>query len=234
MAAKLKRQGQLTDAQANALKALPYRREQVEAPRTLIREGAEVTNCCVLVSGFAGRSKLNRNGDRQFVSFQVPGDILDIQHILLPTADHTLQMVKAGSVAFVAREHLREMMRADEAIADAIWRDCLIEASIFREWVLNVGRRDAVTRIAHMLCEFFTRYQNAGLGDPKGVILPFTQEMMADATGLTTVHINRMIRRLREAGAVSGRARDLRVSNFETMKEIAQFNPAYLHLTACA
>ena len=124
------------------------------------------------------------------------------------------------------------MVQERPAINEALWRDSLIDASIFREWVLNVGRRDAKARIAHMLCEFASRRQAAGLGSPERFELPMTQEQIGDATGLTPVHVNRMLHALAADGVIVRDQREVEITDWPKMRRIADFDPAYLHAAA--
>jgi CRP-like cAMP-binding protein len=232
MSAKLTKLGKLAETEVAALRALPCRVSNVAATATLVREGQPITECCLLVSGYACRNKLTRDGTRQIVSFHVAGDILDIQHLLFERADHNVQMITPGVVAFFEMERLRRLVQDHPAIGQALWRDCLIDASVFREWVLNVGRRDAIARVAHMLCEFLVRQEQAGISPPENSMLPMTQEHIADATGLTSVHVNRTLRKLREQCVIAGKGREFRVVDWSAMQRIADFNPAYLHIAA--
>ena len=191
-----------------------------------------VSECCVLVSGYACRHKVAKDGGRQIVSFHVAGDVLDVQHLWLESADHNVQVITDADVAFVPVRALRQLVEERPSIGVALWRDSLLDASVFREWVLNVGRRDARTRIAHMLCEFVARSEAAGLGCPSEQVIPMTQEHIGDATGLTSVHVNRMLRTLREEGAVQGSGRGLQVADWQRLKRIAEFQADYLHLAA--
>jgi CRP-like cAMP-binding protein len=229
---KLRNLNDLSADEVAALQALPLRQMTLRGGTMIVAEGQLVSECCVLVSGFACRHKVARDGKRQIVSFHVAGDILDIQHLLFETADHNVQMITNGEIAFVPISPLRILVRERPEIAIALWRDCLVDASIFREWVLNVGRRDAKMRIAHMLCEFATRCEAAGLGSPSTLWLPMTQEHIGDATGLTSVHVNRTLRSLREDGALEGAGRFYKVADWDQLKYAASFNPAYLHLAA--
>ena len=229
---KLERLGKLTDGDREALRALPYRLEQVRAHHMLVREGAQITDCCILVQGYACRHKVTSEGARQIVSFHIRGDIMDIQHLLLPQADHYLQTITPATLAWVAKSALLKLAWERPAIGATLWRDSLIDASIFREWVLNVGRRSARTRIAHMLCEFAARCEAAGLGTAENFPLPMTQEQIADATGLTAIHVNRMLRDLDEDGAISRNGRDVRITDWKRLRRIADFDPAYLHAAA--
>ncbi|MBV8687052.1 MAG: Crp/Fnr family transcriptional regulator [Alphaproteobacteria bacterium] len=229
LASKLERLASLTDRDRSLIRSLPFSLRPVPAAHHIVREGKAAPDCCLLVSGFACRHKLAANGGRQIVSFHLAGDMLDLQHLLLEVADHNVQTITEAEVAWIPKVELRRVARESPAIADALWRDTLIEASIFREWVLNVGRRDARSRIAHMLCEFAARCETAGLGSAESFELPMTQEQIADATGLTSVHVNRMLRALQEAGAIARDRRHLRILDWETMCSIADFHPAYLH-----
>lgn len=229
---KLDRLGALTPADEALLEALPFTVRHASAGQYLVREGAPTTECCVLVSGYACRHKVAANGGRQIVSFHIAGDILDLQHLLLSVADHNVQTITDAIVAWIPKPALKRVADESARIADAMWRDTLIDASIFREWVLNVGRRDARSRTAHMLCEFAARREAAGLGSPEGFELPMTQEQIADATGLTAVHVNRMLRALEEDGAITRERRRIRIVDWDRMRRIADFDPVYLHAAA--
>ena len=162
----------------------------------------------------------------------MPGDILDLQHLLLTRADHSLQTITEATFLRVPAAALRQAARDHPNVAEALWRDTLIDASVFREWVLNVGRRDAKSRIAHMLCEFAVRREAAGLGSPERFELPMTQEQIADATGLTAVHVNRTLRALSESGIIARDKRNVEIIDWDRMREVADFNPVYLHAAA--
>jgi CRP-like cAMP-binding protein len=218
--------------EVNALRALPMRTQRLKAGASVVTEGQLVSECGVLISGYACRHKVAKDGGRQIVSFHVAGDLLDMQHLWLETADHNVQVITDANVAFVPVTALRQLVEEHPALGVALWRDSLLDASVFREWVLNVGRRDAKTRIAHMLCEFVARSEAAGLGGPSDQVIPMTQEHIGDATGLTPVHVNRMLRTLREEGALKGSGRDLQVADWKCLKQSAEFRGDYLHLAA--
>lgn len=215
-----------------AIEALSMRLVSYGPRHSLVREGSLPTACCLLVDGYAARSKLTAEGRKQIVSFHVSGDLLDLQHLFLERADHDVRTITSARVAWIPMSELRALMTARPAIAMVFWRDAMIEASITREWVLNVGRRDAKTRIAHMLCEFVVRSEAAGLGTPERMCLPFTQEDISDATGLTSVHVNRMLRSLDADGLIVRKDRFIEVKDWEGFRRAAGFNDAYLHLAA--
>lgn len=229
---KLSRFGPLDARAEAALRALPFRVERLAAGSLLVREGDRPTDCCLLLRGFACRYKVTCEGARQIVSFHIAGDLLDIQHLMLERADHSVTAITDASVAWLRAQDIRDVLSAHPAINTALWRDSLIDASIFREWVLNVGRRDAKVRIAHMLCEFAARREAAGLGNPEDFELPMTQEEIADATGLTSVHVNRMLHALEEDGVIVRNRRHFQIADWPRMQSLADFDPSYLHAEA--
>ncbi len=229
---KLDRLVHLDDDDHAALTGLPFRIGTARPGQALVREGDETVDCYVLLGGYACRHKLAGDGGRQIVSFHVPGDILDIQHLLLPRADHNLEAITELRFARVGADALRRAARDRPRVAEALWRDTLIDASIFREWVLNVGRRDAKARIAHMLCEFAVRREAAGLGSPERFELPMSQSHIADATGLTPIHVNRSLRALSEDGVIARDRRHVEILDWPRMKRAADFDPLYLHAAA--
>ncbi|MCD2315241.1 Crp/Fnr family transcriptional regulator [Sphingomonas sp. IC-11] len=222
----------LSYSDSEALAALPHARRRVNANAYIIREGEPPrSTCALLISGLAFRQKLTADGARQIISVHLPGELLDLQHLFLNIADHSVQTLTEAVIADIARDDLESLMLERPAIARAFWVDSLIEASIFREWVLSVGRRDARARIAHILCELAVRMRGAGLiGDSENFVLPMTQEQLGDATGLTSVHVNRTIKALAAEGLIKHSGRSIMIANWKALSQIGDFNPLYLHL----
>jgi CRP-like cAMP-binding protein len=209
---------------------LPYTLRTLEAGTYTIREADPPTACAVLLSGFAYRQKLTGDGARQIVALHIPGDALDFQNLFLDVSDHSVQMLTRGEVAFVSRTDVQSLARSRAAIGHAILVKILVEASIFREWVLNVGRRDARTRVAHVLCELAIRLEAEGLVGQYGYELPMTQEQLADAVGLTPIHVNRTLKALDADGLITRTKRNIAFPNWERMRQVGDFNQRYLHL----
>ncbi|HEY6048313.1 MAG TPA: Crp/Fnr family transcriptional regulator [Sphingomicrobium sp.] len=153
----------LPEADRRLILDLPYRLRRADAGSYLVREGDVPTHCTVLASGYAYRQKVTGDGSRQILAVCIPGDAIDLQNMFLDISDHAVQMLTAGKVADVPREPLQELVLNRPAIGTAIIQLTLVEASILREWVVNVGRRDARARIAHILCEFAVRLEARGL-----------------------------------------------------------------------
>ena len=209
--------------------ALPFVPRTLQRDSYLVREGENTNACALLVSGFAYRQKLVADGARQIISFHVPGEFVDLQNLLLHESDHNVQALTRVEVAFVTKSALLEAMATSPAIQKAVWLDTLIDASIFREWVVNVGRRDARTKIAHLLCEFVVRARTAGVAEGMTCSFPLTQEHIADATGLTSVHTNRTLQRLRRDGLIELAAGSLTVRDWDTLAGAGDFDELYLH-----
>ena len=219
----------LSNDDRNAVASLGWTRRQLQRDAYLVREGEPTNVCTLLIEGFAYRQKILSDGSRQIISFHIAGEFLDLQNCMLEVADHNVQAVTRCNVAAVPKELLLEVMNARPAVRRAIWLDSLIDASVFREWVVNVGRRDARQRIAHLLCELALRLKAAGLGDGPMFDFPLTQEHIADATGLTAVHTNRTLQALRKAGLISLGSSKLTVLDWDALAQTGDFGERYLH-----
>ena len=231
MVRKLEYRQKLDAGDRAALLALPHKVKRLEAHDYVVRQGDRAESSCVLLAGFCVRQKVVASGHRQIVAIQMKGEVVDLQNSLLGVADHSVQMLTAGRIATVSREEILRIAFERPAVGQAMWLDTLVDGSIFREWVANVGRRDARTRIAHLLCEFSLRLQLAGLGEQTNYELPMTQEQLADATGLTPVHVNRTIKGL-EADRLIDRttARSIGIGDWRKLAEVGDFQSGYLHL----
>lgn len=230
MLKKLEQWRPLDDADRDAVLALPHRVIKFRPQEYVVREGDTPQNSCLILSGFAFRHKVAGNGGRQIFSIHMKGDLADLQNSLLGTADHNLQALTHVEVALIPIDAIQEIAFARPAVGRAMWYETLVEASIFREWTLNVGRRDARTRAAHMLCEFALRLELAGLSERDKYELPMTQEQLADALGLTSVHVNRTLMGLREDGLISRTQRSVQIADWHELAKVGDFDSAYLHL----
>jgi CRP-like cAMP-binding protein len=227
---KLQLHSPLSEEDREAVLALPYSLKTLEPHTYTVREGDPPVACAVLLSGFAYRQKVTADGlaaDRgpphSGRSTGFPEPVPRRRRSQRPDAD-------AGGVAFIPRAALQELARTRSGVGHAILVTILVEASIFREWVLNVGRRDSRTRVAHLLCEFAVRLEALGLADEYGYELPMTQEQLADATGLTPVHINRTLKALQAEGLIVRNKRKVSFPDWTRMRSVGDFNQRYLHL----
>jgi CRP-like cAMP-binding protein len=205
--------------------------KRLERHGYLVREREKTVHSCLLVSGFAIRHKILGNGMRQIVAIHMRGDLVDLQNSFLGIADHSVQVLTDSEMALIPRGAVKELAFARPRVGLAMWFDTLVDGSIFREWIANVGRRDAYTRIAHLLCEFSLRLKVAGLGNATDYELPMTQEHLADCTGLTPVHVNRMLKLLDTQNLITRRnSRSITIGDWNKLADAGDFDSTYLHL----
>ena len=233
MLRKLRLWAPLDAADEQALLGLPHVIVPVGKQRAIITEGDAVSHCWVILSGYSVRYKIVGDGGRQILSIHMKGDLIDLQNALLGVADHGVQTLTESQMAKIPIEAIRQLTSACPAIKDAMWYDTLVDGSIHREWVANVGRRDAHTRIAHLLCEFALKLEAVSLGERLDYELPMTQDQLADATGLTPVHVNRVLRALARDGLIERvTSKSVLIGDWQRLAAAGDFNRSYLHLDA--
>ena len=213
----------------DAIAHLPMMVKDLPPQAAIVREGERPGQCCLLIEGFACRSKTTDVGKRQILSIHIPGDIPDLQSLHLHVMDHDFTTLSACKVGYIAHEILRKITRERPLIAEALWRETLIDAAVFREWIVNVGRRPATSRMAHFLAEIGKRLEAIGLANADQFELPMTQIDMADALGLSPVHVNRVIQELRRSGVLELRKHAVSIRDLPRLMQIADFDDLYLH-----
>ena len=229
---RLETRGPLDDADRAAVRALPFTPRTLEPAAYLVREGEPPEMCALLLSGFAYRHKVTGEGDRQIMAVHMRGEFLDLQNSFLEVADHNVQALTRCEVAMVPVPALRRIAEEHPRVGRAMWVDTLIDAAIFREWIVNVGRRDSISRISHLLCEFALRLEAAGLSEDRRYEMPMTQEQIADCTGLTPVHVNRVLKELGRLGLIERDKRAVSIVQWDRLQHIGDFNTRYLHFEA--
>ncbi|MGF9757070.1 Crp/Fnr family transcriptional regulator [Microvirga sp. 0TCS3.31] len=220
----------LNDDERQALQSLPMQVMAIKADQDIVREGDRPSRSCLILSGFACTYKVTAQGKRQIVSFNLPGDVPDLQSLHLKVLDNSVGTISPCSVGFIPHEALRDVCTRYPRIAAAFWRETLIDAAIFREWVMNVGRRETYNRMAHVLCELLVRLRAVGLAEGYSCDLPITQAEFADAIGVTNVHVNRVLQQLRADGLIELSGDRLNILDWEKLKQVGEFDPTYLHL----
>lgn len=228
MIAQIGRHVELSDRDRQALKGLPFTIRSIDAGRYVVREGDPVHEHVVLLSGYTQRHKLARSGGRQIVAIQIPGEAISCSGLLFDRSGHSTQALTPVSAAVISRDLFRELVLSRRAIGEAILRMTLIEASIADEWLLNMGRRPAKARLAHLLCELATRLDAAGLTNGSCYDVPLTQEQLGDALGLTAVHVNRMLRQLENDGLILRDGRRMQFPERHKLTREAEFSADYL------
>ncbi|MBV9559002.1 MAG: Crp/Fnr family transcriptional regulator [Bradyrhizobium sp.] len=219
----------LSAAAASALdKVVRERILRVGAGHDLVSEGDPSDRIRIVLSGWLARYKTLEDGRRQIVNFVLPGDSCDAYVYLLARMDHSISSLTPVTYSEIRREQFDELIASDRMLADAFWCETLANASIQREWVLNIGRRVALERVAHLLCEICERLRPVGLMDGNSCAFPVTQMDLADATGLSVVHLNRTLQELRAGDLIVLRERTLTINDLDALKNLALFNANYL------
>ena len=220
----------LTDDERQALQNLPMQVVVIKEGQDIVRAGDQPSRSCLLLSGFACVYKLTGNGKRQIVGFSIPGDIPDLQSLHLEVLDNSVSTLTTCRVGFITHEALRDICMRYPRITSAFWRETLIDAAVFREWVTNVGQREAYGRMAHVFCELMVRLKAVGLAEDHSCKLPITQAEFAGAIGTSTVHVNRVLQEMRANNLIELSGDQLNIPDWETLKRAGDFDPTYLHL----
>ncbi|MBW7969567.1 Crp/Fnr family transcriptional regulator [Bradyrhizobium sp. BR 10289] len=228
---KLTVSNNLDAADIRAIHGLRIRERHLNAGEVIVADGDRPSDCCLIVEGFAFRSKTTSDGERQVLSIHIPGEIPDLQSLHLKVMDHDLVTVTRCRLGFIAHDELREANRQHPNLASALWRETLIDGAIFREWIVNVGRREATPRMAHLLIELHRRLKAIGHTNDGEFGLPITQTDLGDCLGLSVVHTNRVLQNLRKEGLVSVSRSEFHILKPEEMERLAGFDPTYLHLS---
>jgi CRP-like cAMP-binding protein len=212
-----------------AIHNLPIRTREVGPHHVIVAEGDRPQDCCLIGEGFAFRSKTTFDGLRQILSLHIPGEIPDLQSVHLKLMDHDLTTLTPCTLGFIPHEAVRHLTRTRPNVAAAFWRETLIDAAIFREWVVDLGRRSATARMVHLLAELYHRLEAIGRARGGMFELPITQTELADCLGLSTVHVNRVLQDLRRQSLLKVNRSEFRLLKQQQLQELAGFDPAYLH-----
>jgi len=227
---RLESRSVLTKEEASALLSLNGQIKQVAAYIDFVRLGEQVEHCCLVVDGLVGRFGQNHDSVRQITCLHIPGDMADLPSVVSPKAGWGLGALTSTTILQVAHADLRRLAAKHPGIAEAFWRDCVADGSIFSEWVVNVGRRKALSRTAHLFCEMAIRCEHSGQGDRRSFPLPITQPVLGEATGLTGIHVNRVLKELRVRSIVELRAGTVTIHDWEQLVSVGDFDPAFMLL----
>jgi CRP-like cAMP-binding protein len=196
----------------------------------VIREGERPDRVNLVLEGWGCRFKVLEDGRRQIAAFLVPGDMCDMRMFILKQMDHSVGTLTALTVAEIPKDTLLDLTDNHPRLTRALWWSSLVDEATAREWIVNNSQRDASERLAHLLCELFIRLRAVGLADGDSCEFPATQVDLAETTGLSTVHVNRTLQDLRSADLIVLKGKTLTIPDLERLKQVALFNPNYLHL----
>lgn len=218
----------LSDIDLETLERFYRRRRTFLSGQEMIHEGQTNASAFILADGWAYSYKVLRDGERQIVEFQIPGDFLGLRSILFRTSDHSVEaLTRIEASEVLATDILDAFARAPRLATAVLWAASRDEAMVV-EHLVNLGRRTAEERMAHFLLELGARLRLIGVGDKTGYDCPITQYHLADALGLSAVHVNRVLRRLREAGLLTFQHGSVTFDDFARLRTLASFDTAYL------
>lgn len=220
----------LSDADRTMLERI-CAESRVFGPRVdLIHEGDPPDGVLLVMEGMVCRHKLRMTGQRQIVAYLLPGDLGDLDAALLKKMDHSITTLSTCRVVRIPTDVLESMVEASPAIAHSLRMSILVDEATLREWLVNVGCRSAVERIAHLFCELLVRFRAVGLAEGDSYALPLTQMDLAHTTGMSNVHVNRSLQELRRNGLLEFKGGRLTILNLPRLRTIAEFKTNYLHL----
>jgi CRP-like cAMP-binding protein len=220
----------LGNTERAALETLPIEVADLGDHHTIVHEGDQPTRSIILVSGLACSFKILPDGSRQIVAFHHPGDTPDVQSLHLKVMDNSLATISPCRVGYVRHDVLRELCLRYPTVAAALWKATLVDGSIYREWLSNLGQRKAPARMAHLFCETFLRKKMIGDASGESCDFPLTQGELSDALGISVVHVNRTLMQLRSAGLADLSGGRLVILDWQRLRVFAQYDTTYLHL----
>lgn len=215
------------DGSAPLLKAV-VRQVVVEPGKQVVRQGDVPRTAHLLLEGRTCRYRLLKDGRRQITAILVPGDVCDLEAVMRGRADYSVEALAPSVLGEIPADHVDGPDEVDADVRRVLWRQLLRDEAIAREWMVGMGRRNAKERLAHFICELRERLHKVGMGESDSYDLHLTQNDLADVLGLSTVHVNRVIRELREEGLAEVRKAVLHLVNPAGLAELAGFDPAYL------
>jgi CRP-like cAMP-binding protein len=227
---KMRHRDAVSEHEAAILRDIIEEVEERPAGSTLVSAGEHLRRSILLVSGIVSRYKDLADGQRQITELHVPGDFVDLHGYLLKRLEHHVGTLTPVRLAYVPHQRLTEITETEPHLARMLWLSTLIDSAIQRERILSVGRRSAVARIAHLMCELLARLELVDGQSNGSFPLPITQLDLGDANGLTSVHVNRMLRQLRDEGLMTFRGGVVEVHDRARLERLAEFDRSYLFL----
>ena len=220
----------LSEEEQRAMVAAVGHPHPVRRGDDIVPDGSEPEQSTVIIDGIACRYKLLSDGRRQILSFQYPGDVTDLYSYVLKKLDHAMGAVTDCMVAHIPHRRIADLCNSYPNLAYALWRDTLVDTSKLHSAIVNVGRRTSKERLAHFICEQVYRLGAVGLATiDRPISLPITQTDLADTIGLSLVHVNKTMKKLKDEGLIEWNAKQLKILNWKELKDVAGFDPTFLH-----
>ncbi|MGC0225632.1 Crp/Fnr family transcriptional regulator [Pseudooceanicola onchidii] len=218
----------LSDREKGLLEGLVDKVERFTAPHTILNRGDVVDQSTILIEGTVARV-IHEDGKRHIVALHVPGDFVDLHGFALKRLDHDVVSIGSVQIGFAPHDRIQKILETEPTLARMLWYSTLLDAAMHREWIMKLERLSADGRLAHLVAELWQRLDFVDLAGENGFSLPLTQQELADACGTTSIHMNRVVKKLRETGVVDISRGQVTVLDKTLLKELGAFDPAYLY-----
>ncbi len=228
--ARLAARDELSAKERDALRSIAGPPRVIAAGSDMIIEGSRATRSTLVTDGYCTRYRMMEGGERQITSIHVAGDFVDLHSFLLKVMDHSVSALSNCTVVHFEHSDLETITRQYPHLTRLLWLSTLLDTAIHREWIVGLGRLSAFARLAHLICELYIRLKVIGAADDSGFVLPITQVELADALGISSVHVNRVLQEMRDEQLVVWKGARVDIVNWEKLSEAAEFDTRYLHL----
>lgn len=227
---KLRARDEISAEEEAAVRACISEEREYRADLTIVRRKQELKESFLLVDGWMARTKDLSDGQRQITELSFAGDFTDLHGFTLKYLDHNIVTITQCRVAVFPHDRLRAMFERHPHLTRVYWTMTNLDAAIHREWTMSLGRRTALSRMAHLFCEILVRLEVAGQTEGNSYAFPLTQQELSECLGLTAVHVNRTLQELRRGGLIEVENRRATILDLPALKSIAEFNPDYLYV----
>lgn len=227
---KLRRRDDISDEEEAAIRGAVADVREYRADTTIIRRGDLLSESTLLVDGWLARTKDLADGQRQVSELHVAGDFADLHSFTLKRLDHNVIALTRCRIAVVPHDRLLDMTQRFPHLTRVYWFSTNLDAAMYREWTVSLGRRSALARMAHLFCELLVRLDIVGLTDANSYDFPLTQQELSECLGLTAVHVNRTLQELRKRDLIEVAGRRATILDVPALEALAEFDPAYLYL----
>ncbi len=222
--------GLLSEREQTRIKRVIVRERSFAANSEVVPAGKRLDFSTVMLTGMSCRQRVLRGGSRQVTAFQLPGDFCDLHSYMVKTLEESIVAITDCKVGIVPHEEIDAIIEEESNVARLLWLSTLIDASIYREWIVSLGRRQVLGRLGHLFCELYVRLKAVDLVDGNSYPLPVTQQDISDAMGTSLVHTNRVLGTLRKEGLATFANRRVTIHDWPALQEVSEFDPLYLHL----
>ena len=224
---------EVTPEEQALIESMTMRRRLLRKGEELVAQHSHPSESCIVLSGFTAREVVLDDGKRQITALHIPGDFVDLHGFTLKRLDHDIITYGPCTVALVPHERLKRVTQEYPHLTRMLWLSTMIDAALHREWELSLGRRDAVSRVAHIFCELEARLDIIGMVQGGSYALPLSQVDLAECLGITSVHVNRVLRQLRDRNILEFSRKRVTIRDRAHLREIAEFDIGYLYIEKC-